>query len=78
MADGNGHNEDNQKVKDCPFGNECDKCSLYIDLTRNVGGVQQKFKACAFGAMVVILSEINQKMATNAQKIELPKGLFKG
>ena len=79
MADGNGHDED-KKVKDCPLlDKECigDKCVLYSELAR--AGISQKFGMCAFNAVVLILSEINQKtQVTQQQKIQLPSRLLRG
>ena len=81
MSNGNGHNEEN-KVKHCPFLNEwCikERCALYNELVRQVGGLQQRFGVCGFSAVVLILSEINQKtQVAPPQKIQLPVGWPRG
>ena len=55
--DDNGHKEE----KKCPFGLECDKCRLSIEMANTVNGLQQKYLMCSFPAAVTILSEINTK-----------------
>ncbi len=82
MANGNGHDDVNlTKVKRCPFLNkECigDKCALFTELKQTAGVTQQKFGTCGFSAVVLILSEINQKTPlSQAQGLQLPKGLYK-
>ena len=77
MAD-NGHEE--EKVKHCPLINKyCikDRCALYTEMGRNAGGIQQKFGMCAFSAVVIILSEINQKTPSPQQKLNIPN-LYRG
>ena len=80
MPDGNGHTV--KKDKHCPFLNKLcieEKCALYSELRRNAEGLQQKFGACAFNAVVLILSEINLKtQSPQPQKVQLPQGLFRG
>ena len=87
MTNGNGHEEEGQdkkedRVKHCPFLNDwCikERCALYSELRRQVGGFQQNFGACGFSAVVLILSEINQKTGiAPPQPIKLPGGLFRG
>lgn len=80
MTDNNGHNGDNQ-VKQCPFLNkECigEKCAIYSVLMSDMVGIQKKFGTCSFNAVVMILSEINQKATIEQQKFQLPKGLLRG
>lgn len=80
MPDGNGHDGDKQKVKHCPFLNEwCirERCALYSTLSRNANGLQQKIEVCGFNAVVLILSEINQKTQIQQQEIQLPE-LYRG
>lgn len=80
MVDGNGGKEEVRKKK-CPFLNDwCigEACALHSELTKNVGGgIQRKIGLCAFNAMVIMLSEINQKTQPPQQKIQL-SGLIKG
>ena len=86
MQDGNGHKVptgDNKiQEKQCPFLKaECLQggCALWSMLNRNVGGLQQTFGACSISAMVLILSEINQKAAPGmAQPVKLPGGFLFG
>ncbi len=78
MADNNGSKK--TTIKKCPFLNkECIgiECALYHELRRDMAGLQQKFGACAFSAMIIILSEMNQKADIN-NAMPLSKGLFKG
>ena len=70
MTNGNGHD----KVKKCPWGLECEECRLWTEMMRNQGGLQQKFGLCSLNAMVMILSEMNQK---TQQTVQIPN-LFRG
>ncbi len=69
----NGSNDGMEvKVKICPFsGTYCikERCSLHMEMTRNTGGLQQKFTLCAVNAMVMMLSEINAKTQPPQQKM---------
>jgi len=86
MGDGNGQTEDKQvintqSVKHCPFLNGLcmgEKCALYSELMQNMAGLQKKFGLCSFNAVVLILSEMNQKATIESQKFQLPKGLLRG
>ena len=71
MAD-NGHKED-ERVKKCPFGLECDECRLAMEMMNTVNGVQAKYLMCSIVANITILSEINVK--TPGQKIS---NLYRG
>ena len=81
MANGNGKKEAEAQDKNCPFIKEVcigGKCALYSELKRNIGGLQQNFGTCGFNALVLILSEVNQKTLIPEQsQIRLPK-LIKG
>ena len=59
---------DNGTEKKCPWGLECDKCRLSIEMMNQVNG--QKFNMCSLVAMATMLSEINAK--TQQQKITIP------
>ena len=69
----NGHKVE----KKCPWGLECDKCRLSIEMMRVESGLQQKFNQCAFVAMTNMLSEINLKTQAPQQKINF-SNLFRG
>ena len=71
----NGHEE--EKVKKCPSGLECDECRLSIEMMNMASGIPQKYSQCSIIAMVTILSEMNMKLQPPQQKIELPN-LFRG
>lgn len=80
MANGNGQNEEKPRVKKCPFFKEyCikERCAIYAEMKRNVGGLQEKFGMCPFTAIVVILSEMNIKMQPPQQMIKLPDNLLR-
>jgi len=64
--DDNGHQEE----KKCPWGLECDKCRVSIEM--GTIGTQRKFVMCSLPAMVTVLSEINIKTLPPQQKIQLP------
>ncbi len=66
-----------QEEKKCPWGLECDKCRLSIEMAHVVNGLQQKYLMCSFPAAVTILSEINGKTQLPKQGIEIPN-LFRG
>ena len=71
----NGHEGQEKRLKKCPFIKEyCieGRCALYAEMTRNVGGLQQKFGLCSFNAMVTILSEMNMKTQPPPQKMRIP------
>ena len=73
MASDNGKKED--RVKKCPFLNEdCiqDNCALWAEMTRQAGGLQQKFGMCSFSGVMMLLSEINQKTQVQQQKVNIP------
>ncbi len=75
MAD-NGNNKATEIVtKQCPFLNApCikEKCAIYSELVQNRGGMAQKLGTCGVNAVVLILSEINQKTLIPQQKFQLP------
>ena len=74
---GNGHEE--EKVKKCPFGLECDECRLAMEMVNTTNGIPQKYLMCSIVANVTILSELNAKTVAPQQKINLPPGnLFRG
>ena len=66
-----GHKEE----KKCPWGLECDKCRLSIEMMNHA--TQQKFNMCSLVATVTMLSEINIKTQPSQQKINIPD-LFRG
>ena len=82
MTNGNGQNEEKQKVKHCPLINEwCieKRCALYSEMKRDMGGgLRQTFGMCAFNAVVLILSEISVKTQPQQPKIQLPDILKRG
>ena len=74
MANNDGHKEE-QRVKKCPFsGSWCikEECALWAEMTRQAGGLQQKFGMCSFNAVITILSEISMKTRPPQQKINIP------
>ena len=76
MPDGNGHKDEQQKMKYCPLLNkDCigGECAFYIEMSRVVSGFQQTFGMCSFTATVQILSEMNLKAQQPQQQIQLPK-----
>lgn len=71
----NEHKDTEERLKKCPLLNEyCikERCALWADMTRQAGGLQQKFGMCSFNAVVMILSEINAKTQPPQQKINIP------
>ena len=77
---GDNGNEEEQKVKYCPIVKEyCikERCVLYSEMMRVVGGVQQKFNMCVFAALLLVVSEMNAKAQAPQQKIQLP-GILRG
>ena len=70
---------DKEEVKKwCPFLKEwctkevIDRCAIAIGIGRSVGGTRQETLMCSFPALVIILSEINQKtQVPQGQKIML-------
>ncbi len=77
MSNGdNGNNKIGEKIdKQCPFLKETcieGKCSLYTEFMQGGGGLQPRFGVCAFNAVILILSEINQKTQVPQQKFQLP------
>lgn len=79
----NDHNEELKPdlPKRCPILNEAcieDYCHFRTELRQQMGGVMRKKSVCFVDAILLILSEINQKTAVPQQKpIEIPK-LFMG
>ena len=74
MAD-NGLKE--EKTKKCPFSEKwCEKsCALWNELTQQRGGMVMKIGICALNANVMLLSEINNRMAQQGRpvaKLQLP------
>ena len=59
----------------CPYGLECDKCHLSIEMMNMSSGTPQKFNMCSLVATATMLSEINQK--TPQQKVNIPT-LYRG
>ena len=72
MSNGDGHKEEKQRKRRCPFLNEwCidDTCALHTQVIK----APHKIELCAFDAILMILSEINQKTQPSPpQKINLP------
>ena len=63
------------RTKRCPFlGEWCieEACALSCQLFTNVGGVRRAVSACAFNALVAMISELNAKTQAPQQKIQLP------
>ena len=81
MANGTAPDKENLQ-KCCPFLNEeCigEKCALHSELRSAGGGLQRTFGTCSFTAVVLILSEINQKTMMGQQRqIQLPQGFLRG
>ena len=77
---GNGEKPKEQRKKKCPFLNEwCiqDACTLWVQLTQVVGGMQKQMGMCALTAFIVVLSEISNKTQPPVQQMKIPR-LFKG
>ena len=81
MANNDGQKQEGEtKVRWCPILKEyCigERCAMSVELTRIVGGLQKKFRVCVYSAMVIMLTEINQKTQPPMQKIQIPH-LLKG
>jgi len=75
---GNGHKENEERKKKCPFlGEWCigQNCALYAEVVKNVNGLMMKSGMCGFVSLGVLLSEINQKTQPPQpprQQIQLP------
>ncbi len=81
MAEDNKQNGDKETAKYCPFLKAewvGKKCALYKEMARNIVGIQQKFGECAFSAVVLLLSEMNQKTSISPMPSSLLKGLNRG
>ena len=66
----NGKDKEGQVKKRCPFmGEWCvgEACAIHSYLMRNTPGGVQKIPVCGFEAMVIMLSEINQKTERSSQ-----------
>lgn len=68
--------EEKEKKRTCPFLNEyCikERCEVYAEVTRNMGGLLMKSGMCPVTAILMMLSELNQKaQGQKLQKIQLP------
>ena len=72
----NGNGEKEEKVRQCPFSGEyCikERCALYVEMRKAVGGMVQAFGMCSFAAMVQMTSEINNKTQVPVQKVQIPR-----
>ena len=82
MTGNDGHQEEGQIRKKCPFlGEWCigEVCAFRTTLFRNVEGMQQQVSVCPVEAILIILSEINKKTPPSLQqKIQVPRQLFRG
>lgn len=73
--DGKQQKGEGKRLKMCPLLKEyCieGRCALFTEMTRNAGGLQQKFGLCSFNAMVMMLSEMNMKAQPPQQKMQIP------
>ena len=69
MASDNGDKK--EKFTHCPFlDQECikEKCAIFAELLRDVGGVQTKTGSCSLRATVMMLSELNIKAQLQLQR----------
>ena len=72
------------KPKRCPFlQGKCreDNCAVSVELTQNTGGVVRRGHTCALNALVMMISEMNQKAMVQQQSrqvgLQLPGQIFK-
>ena len=67
--------ETKTKARHCPFLNKCcikERCTLWAEMQRNMGDLQQKFGMCSLAGLIIILAEINTKTQSFQQKIQVP------
>lgn len=72
------HQVEQERKKQCPFGvyTWCSEdCPLNVELTQQLGGLVKKMKMCSLPAMVMLLSDLNNKITVKQhqkQQIHLP------
>jgi hypothetical protein len=59
--------------KKCPWGMECEKCRLSIEMMSSMNGLQKKYMMCSLTAMVTILSELNAKTQVKQETLSIPR-----
>jgi len=76
----NGNGQGDMKEKECPFiRGKCIKgeCAQHLELVQSMGGLQKKIGICSLPAIVMLMTELNNKTQMPMPNIAAPQ-IYRG